>query len=144
MNLITKYKNLIFLADVPQPFKLLTCPYSSHRIMWITQNKQLYIMLFYFVFKIIKIYAIVSGTIVLQIAAYQLSIIFNYYVTEWIINRLLNNNCISFLCKGANCIGNSNTYTWSMYMPFWRNLPVMMSPHPTSNCFKKSISFLNV
>ena len=85
--------------------------------------------------QIVKIHLIMS-IYQLQRAVHKFPSIVADRLTEWIVDRLLQQHTITFFCKCADCSCNGKYNTWRLHQPVPLYFPVKMLPIPASHCLK--------
>ena len=144
MDFIAEHNYTVTFANLSYRKKLFFCPYSSDRIMRITEDEQFYIVIRNLFLEIIEIHEILSIDINDQFIHNKLSVVLTNNVPERIIYRFLNDYRIGRLCYRANCVGNRETHAGGLYMPFLKHIKTMMSFHPSGNRIKESVFRLRI
>ena len=121
---------MIFHTD-PSNFKeTFSVPDSSHRIMGITEEKELHLFLLYLTFKISKIHFIMTILLLYQCVTDKLPAIVFDHTAEGIIDRLLDHDSLSLFCEGSHCHSKGKYYPRCLDQPLFFYLPSMLLFHP--------------
>ena len=144
MDLVTHYDHIIFAADRRNLFQLLFCPHTSHRIVRRAEQKQFYMILFYFLLKILKIYMVLSVLFQFQCIIHNSASVVCDHFTERIVNRLLDDNCVSRLCERLYCHRERKYHARGFHQPVFFHMPAMLLLHPCRNCLKIFFLYLTV
>ena len=98
VDLIIHDDHLMTQADVSHALQLVLCPYASHRIVRIAEQKYLHVVFHNFPLKILKIHCVAAIFVMQLIVDENSSVILNNF-PERIIYRLLDEDRIALLCK---------------------------------------------
>ena len=100
VNLITNKNCIVFLTDFCNFDKFFFCPYTSYRIVWVTDQHDSYSWICYFLLKIFKIH-LITAIFEYQIIAFNKTSCTFDYDAECMVNRSLDQH---FIARTGICI----------------------------------------
>ncbi len=129
VDFISHDNNIICQADFGHAAELIPAPNPAYRIVRGAEDKKLYIVSLYLGFKVDKIY-MVAAIFIYQRAVDQLAVVGTDNLGKWIVNRLLNQHCLSWLGEGSYCDGQGKYHARGNGQFLVIYLPVVMLGKP--------------
>lgn len=141
MDLVTHHDHIIFTADRRRSLFLLLSTHVPPDCVWRAEY-QFYMILFYFCSKSSKfIWYFPSSFSSSDI--HNSSAVCDHF-TERIVNRLLDDNCISRPCERLYCHRERKYHARRFHQPSLLHMPAMLLLHPCRNCLKAFFLYLTV
>ena len=122
-------------ADVSHALQLVLCPYASHRIVRIAEQKYLHVVFHNFPLKILKIHCVAAIFVMQLIVDENSSVILNNF-PERIIYRLLDEDRIALLCKCLYAGGKAVYHAAAHCHRFRIYMVAMTGEEPVIQCIK--------
>ena len=144
MDLIGNDKNLMFQADIAEPFQFLSGPDARNRIVRTAQKKQLNMLIFNFLFKVRKIDMVTIVLTQIQRIAHNTSASILDDLRKRIVDRLLDQHRIPRFGVRPYCCRQRKHHTRCVDKPLTFHLPVMALTHPPADTLKVGIRGLTV
>ena len=142
MNFVAGDENPVPQAYFAHRAKLLRRPGPAGRIVWITQQKQLYARIGDFAFQVFKVHFVGEITLVVFANRYTAERIFKHIATliadgreKTVVGRRLDDYLVAWRAKGTNDGGQRRDNADRIYNRVRRNLPAMANIEPADKTF---------
>ncbi len=140
MDLIRNHFDAVFQAYFTHCDKLFLRPDTPDRVMGTAEDKQLYPVLRYFIFKIVKIY-VIPAVAIYQFVDYQFAVICADGTGKRIIDRLLDQDRVAFICQRADRGADGENDAGGLHEPLGGKVPVEPAGVPVGQCVEVIIAY---